>query len=173
MAFSSSAYFDTFWKWKTLQPHCGLWCVCVCVCFPSSLWVARKCSLLVGVLIYHDEIITVHTLACWSSEVSVQSVSLCIEFCADVVSDGCFNILCELAVRFDAAERGRLWISSPHCLKTYIVMTRNLLCTHIWLSAEDRSLTDTSFTAAKPWALFSVASLFGQLGAQANQIFYP
>lgn len=68
------------------NPAATLWSV-VCVCFPSSLWVARKCSLLVGVLIYHDEIITVHTLECWSSEVSVQSVSLCIEFCGDV-SDG-------------------------------------------------------------------------------------
>lgn len=136
------------WKYKTLPPHCGLWCVCVC--FPSSLWVARKCCLLVGILIYDDEIITVHTLECWTSEVSVQSVSLCIEFCGDVVSDGCFHILSELSVGFEAAERGRLWISSPHCLRTNIVMTQNLLCTHIWLSAEDKSWTDTSLTAAKP-----------------------
>lgn len=149
------------------EKPCSHTVVCgVCVCFPSSLWVARKCSLLVGVLIYHDEII------------------MCTHWSAGPVKCQCraslwvlwrceWRILCELAVRFDAAERGRLWISSPHCLRTYIVMTRNLLCTHIWLSAEDKRLTDTSLTAAKPWALFSVASLFGQLGAQANQIFYP
>lgn len=67
-----------FWHILEMKnPAATLWSVvCVCVCFPSSLWVARKCSLLVGVLIYHDEIITVHTLECWSSEVSVQSVSL-------------------------------------------------------------------------------------------------
>ena len=35
--------------------------MCVCVCFACLLWAAHKCFSLVGILIYDDEIITLHT----------------------------------------------------------------------------------------------------------------
>lgn len=130
-----------------------LWSVvwmCLYVCVACLLWVAHKGCSLVGIVIYDDEIITLHTLECQSSQselyvcmyVCIFGHALFIHMCA-CLCDVCFNILW-VSVMIETPEKWSVVVSVSlnfvHCLckEIYIMM---ILQYCVYISLFQKSIT--------------------------------